>query len=198
MSPPATIRPRRCRLWPTFGRRRWDDVTADGQGRIYSDSGGWSIVVPPGWHVVPFSEVHDGIITAGAQLSNTPLPPPSVIPGTRSRCGFCPRTASACPSPPTPIPPRLLSRSRCCPSSSRTVTRSGSRTQSSRRSGREDHAAVLVGAVGTPKLVGDRPDETPERAHKAPHRNRSTCMVTLACWGCRDPAKQHASAGGAP
>jgi hypothetical protein len=29
-------------------------VTADDQGRIYSDSGGWSIVVPPGWRVVPF------------------------------------------------------------------------------------------------------------------------------------------------
>lgn len=51
------------------------------QDRIYRDRGGWAIVVPPGWHVLPFTEEYDGITTAGAQLSNVPLPPPSVIPG---------------------------------------------------------------------------------------------------------------------
>ena len=39
---------------------------------------------------------------------------------------------------------------------------------------REDHVAVLVGAVGAPKLVGDRPDETTEGAHKAPYEDHST------------------------
>jgi hypothetical protein len=36
---------------------------------------------------------------------------------------------------------------------------------------REDHVSVLVGAVGAPKLIGDRPDETTELANKTPHRN---------------------------
>ena len=56
-------------------------MTAGGRRQTYSDGGGWSIMVPPGWHVLPFREVHDGITAAGAQLSNIPLPPPSVIPG---------------------------------------------------------------------------------------------------------------------
>lgn len=56
-------------------------MTANDQERIYRDSGGWAIAVPPGLYVVPFSEVYDEITTAGAQLSNVPLPPPSFTPG---------------------------------------------------------------------------------------------------------------------
>lgn len=56
-------------------------LTANDQERIYRDRGGWAVVVPPGWHVVPFTEEYDAITTAGVQLSNVPLPPPSVIPG---------------------------------------------------------------------------------------------------------------------
>ncbi len=59
---------------------------------------------------------------------------------------------------------------------------------------RENHVSVLVRAVGTPKLVGDRPDETTERTHKAPYGNRSTCIITLAHWGSRAHARQHTSA----
>ena len=62
---------------------------------------------------------------------------------------------------------------------------------------REDHVAVLVGAVGAPKLVGDRPDETTERAHKAPYENHSTCMAAPAHWGSRALARQRTSADGA-
>jgi hypothetical protein len=56
-------------------------LTASGPGQTYQDGAGWTITVPPGWHVAPFSDTQDGILTAGVQLSNVPLPPPAVIPG---------------------------------------------------------------------------------------------------------------------
>jgi hypothetical protein len=51
------------------------------QGRTYRDSAGWTIQVPPGWHTVHFSDSEDGITSAGVQLSNVQIPPPSLIPG---------------------------------------------------------------------------------------------------------------------
>jgi hypothetical protein len=56
-------------------------LTASDPGTTYWDSTGWTITVPPGWHVAPFSDTQDGITTTGVQLSNVPLSPPSVIPG---------------------------------------------------------------------------------------------------------------------
>jgi hypothetical protein len=57
-------------------------LTASQQGRAYRDSAGWTIQVPPGWHTVHFRDSKDGITSAGVQLSNVQLPPPSLIPGS--------------------------------------------------------------------------------------------------------------------
>lgn len=56
-------------------------VTASHPGQTYRDSGRWTIEVPPGWHAVRFSDSKDGITSTGVQLSNTQLPPPTLIPG---------------------------------------------------------------------------------------------------------------------
>ena len=56
-------------------------MTASPPGQAYQDSAGWTITVPPGWHVAPFSDTQDGITTTGVQLSTDPLPLPAVIPG---------------------------------------------------------------------------------------------------------------------
>jgi len=50
-------------------------------GQTYRDSGGWTIEVPPGWHVARFSDSKDSITSAGVQLSNVQLPPPALVPG---------------------------------------------------------------------------------------------------------------------
>ena len=55
---------------------------------------------------------------------------------------------------------------------------------------REDHVAVLVGAVGTPKLVGDRPDEATEGAHKTPHDAHSAMDVGYPSANPRGPSAQ--------
>jgi hypothetical protein len=53
-----------------------------GQGQQeYRDSAGWVIKVPAGWHVVPFSDAKDGITSQGVQVSNVPLPAPSLVAG---------------------------------------------------------------------------------------------------------------------
>jgi hypothetical protein len=49
--------------------------------QTYHDSAGWSIKVPPGWHALPFRYSNHGITSAGLQLSNVQLPPPSLVPG---------------------------------------------------------------------------------------------------------------------
>jgi hypothetical protein len=56
-------------------------LTASHQGQTHRDSAGWTILIPPGWHIASFSDTEDGTTTSGVQLSNLPLPPPSVIPG---------------------------------------------------------------------------------------------------------------------
>lgn len=56
-------------------------VTFSHQGHKYRDAAGWSVEVPPGWHSVQFSDSAKGITSAGVQLSNVPLPPPSLVPG---------------------------------------------------------------------------------------------------------------------
>jgi hypothetical protein len=55
--------------------------TVSHQGQTYRDSAGWTVVVPRGWHVTQFSDTKNGITSAGIQLSNVGLPPPSLIPG---------------------------------------------------------------------------------------------------------------------
>src|SRR6266700_4941132 len=50
-------------------------------GQTYRDSAGWVIEVPPGWHAVRFSDSKDVITSAGVQLSNVQLPPPTLVPG---------------------------------------------------------------------------------------------------------------------
>jgi hypothetical protein len=50
-------------------------------GQTYRDSAGWAVTVPRGWHAVPFTDSKDGIVSSGVQLSNVPLPPPSLVPG---------------------------------------------------------------------------------------------------------------------
>jgi hypothetical protein len=42
----------------------------------------WAIYVPPGWHVVRFSESKSGVRSAGVQLSNVRLRAPVLLPGT--------------------------------------------------------------------------------------------------------------------
>jgi len=44
--------------------------------------GRWAIYVPPGWHVVRFSDSKNGVRSAGIQLSNVRLPAPALLPGT--------------------------------------------------------------------------------------------------------------------
>jgi hypothetical protein len=56
-------------------------VTTSHPGQTYRDSAGWTIEIPPGWHVVRFSDSKDGITSAGVQLSNVQLPPPALVPG---------------------------------------------------------------------------------------------------------------------
>lgn len=56
-------------------------LTASQQGHTYRDRAGWTIEVPPGWHAVRFSDSRDGIGSAGVQLSNVRLPPPTLVPG---------------------------------------------------------------------------------------------------------------------
>jgi hypothetical protein len=56
-------------------------MTASHPGQTYRDSAGWIIKVPPGWHVLRFSDSKDGITAAGVQLSNAKLPAPVLVPG---------------------------------------------------------------------------------------------------------------------
>jgi hypothetical protein len=56
-------------------------LTVSHHGQTYQDSAGWTIEVPPGWHALRFRDSKDGITSAGVQLSNIPLPLPSLIPG---------------------------------------------------------------------------------------------------------------------
>jgi hypothetical protein len=56
-------------------------LTASHRGHAYRDAAGWTIDIPPGWHVVRFSDSTDGITSAGVQLSNVRLPPPALVPG---------------------------------------------------------------------------------------------------------------------
>lgn len=56
-------------------------LTVSHHGQTYQDSAGWTIEVPAGWHAVQFSDSKHGITSAGVQLSNVALPPPSLIPG---------------------------------------------------------------------------------------------------------------------
>lgn len=46
------------------------------------DPARWAIYVPPGWHVVRFSDSKGGVRSAGIQLSNVRLPAPVLLPGT--------------------------------------------------------------------------------------------------------------------
>ena len=53
-----------------------------GQGsQAYQDAARWVLFVPPGWHTVRFSDSKDGVGSAGIQLSNVPLPAPTLHPG---------------------------------------------------------------------------------------------------------------------
>jgi len=56
-------------------------VPASHLGQTYRDRAGWAIEVPPGWHAMRFSDAEDGIASAGVQLANVRLPPPTLIPG---------------------------------------------------------------------------------------------------------------------
>jgi hypothetical protein len=47
----------------------------------YRDPAGWTVEVPPSWHLVRFHGSKGGVSAAGAQLSNIRLPAPTVIPG---------------------------------------------------------------------------------------------------------------------
>jgi hypothetical protein len=55
--------------------------TAGHPGQTYRDSAGWTIEIPPGWHVTRFTDTKDGISSAGVQLSDFKLPPPTLISG---------------------------------------------------------------------------------------------------------------------
>ena len=55
--------------------------SAGHEGRVYRDSAGWTVDVPPGWHVDRFSDSANAVTSAGGQLSNVRLPAPSLIPG---------------------------------------------------------------------------------------------------------------------
>lgn len=47
----------------------------------YHDPSGWTIDVPIGWSVVPFDSSAGEATAEGAQISNTRLPAPEVVPG---------------------------------------------------------------------------------------------------------------------
>src|ERR1035438_9248645 len=49
--------------------------------RMYRDPAGWMIDVPAGWHVIRFSESNGDVESDGAQISNVPLPIPTVVAG---------------------------------------------------------------------------------------------------------------------
>ena len=49
--------------------------------RVYHGSAGWSVDVPAGWTVLPFSTSKGDISARGAQISNVELPPPEIEPG---------------------------------------------------------------------------------------------------------------------
>lgn len=49
--------------------------------RTYRDSAGWSVSVPPGWHVVRFNDSSRGIVAAGALVSNVRLAAPPLVSG---------------------------------------------------------------------------------------------------------------------
>lgn len=53
------------------------------QAQTNRDPARWHIYVPPGWHVVRFSDAKGGVRSAGIQLSNVRLPAPTLHPGTR-------------------------------------------------------------------------------------------------------------------
>jgi hypothetical protein len=55
--------------------------TASHPGQTYRGSAEWTVKIPPGWHAMRFSDAKDGITSAGVQLSNIKLPPPTLIPG---------------------------------------------------------------------------------------------------------------------
>lgn len=52
-----------------------------GHGSVYHDSAGWTVDVPPGWHVISFRSSKGGATAAGAQISNVSLPAPTITPG---------------------------------------------------------------------------------------------------------------------
>jgi hypothetical protein len=56
-------------------------LRASNHTQVYRDGAGWSLKVPAGWHARKFSDTKDGITSAGVQLSNVKLPPPSLVPG---------------------------------------------------------------------------------------------------------------------
>jgi hypothetical protein len=47
----------------------------------YTSPDGWTIDVPPGWHVTPFETSKGNATASGAQVSNIELPSPSLVPG---------------------------------------------------------------------------------------------------------------------
>ncbi len=53
-----------------------------GQAQPRLDPARWPVYVPPGWHLVRFSEAKGRVRAAGIQLSNVRLPPPKLLPGT--------------------------------------------------------------------------------------------------------------------
>jgi hypothetical protein len=57
--------------------------TPAGAGQPASrDPARWAIFVPPGWHVLRFSDSKGGVRTAGIELSNVRLPAPVLVPRT--------------------------------------------------------------------------------------------------------------------
>jgi hypothetical protein len=53
----------------------------DGPANTYTDSGGWTIDVSPGWLVTPFETSKGKASASGVQVSNADLPSPSIVPG---------------------------------------------------------------------------------------------------------------------
>jgi hypothetical protein len=51
------------------------------QDGVYTSPDGWTIDVPPGWHVAPFETSKGSATASGAQVSNMELLPPSLVPG---------------------------------------------------------------------------------------------------------------------
>jgi hypothetical protein len=48
---------------------------------VYRDPAGWTIDIPRGWRLVRFTGSKGGVSSAGAEISNVPLPSPKVLPG---------------------------------------------------------------------------------------------------------------------